>query len=86
VKVVRLEGIHTKYPQSSDFNFNYKRVVGVIRKIQTLSSLINQEVFMIKDCLYDDEIDYSDLIDEYEDDEMLIDEEFEMSMCLKSWV
>jgi hypothetical protein len=41
---------------------------------------------MIKDCLYDDEIDYSDLIDEYEDDEMLIDEEFEMSMCLKSWV
>ena len=41
---------------------------------------------MIKDCVYDDEVDYSDVIDEYED-EMLSDEEFESGMkSLKSWI
>ena len=38
---------------------------------------------MIKDCVYDDEVDYSDLIDEYEEDEMS-DEEFEKLDLIRS--
>ncbi len=47
---------------------------------------------MVRDCIWDDEIDYSDVIDECENDELVdsFDREFEEFMSsiksLKSWV